>query len=137
MIAWNVIWKHIQFRITKPNMSSKIVGWLVGARYGKILWFKKSGIIKRSRINQEMVNTKFFPISKIVYLIISRGIHCVKKVVKCTGGEDQPCFDTLKKVEWLPLWFILCVRFLIRNSLIGIDIRPIDWALMLSIYFLC
>ena len=28
--------QNIQFRFTKPNMSSKIVGWLVGARDGKI-----------------------------------------------------------------------------------------------------
>ena len=48
-------------------MSSKIVaydvGWLVGARDCKILEFKqKFGIIKKkSRINQEMVNTKVLP----------------------------------------------------------------------------
>ena len=45
-------------------MSSKIVGWLVGVRDGKILGLKKkSGIRKKnSRINQEMVNTIFLPI---------------------------------------------------------------------------
>ena len=30
----------ISFRFVKHNMSSKIVGWLVGARDGKILGFK-------------------------------------------------------------------------------------------------
>ena len=42
VILWNVIHKIIQFRFAKPNMSSKIVGWLVGARDGKILGFKNN-----------------------------------------------------------------------------------------------
>ena len=41
-------------------MSSKIVVWLVGARDGKILGFKKIWNHERNaRKNQEMVNTKF------------------------------------------------------------------------------
>ena len=44
-------------------MCSKIVGWLVGAWDGKILGFKNNPEKerKKSRINQEMVNTKFLP----------------------------------------------------------------------------
>ena len=38
----------ISFRFAKHNMSSKIVGWLVGARDGKILELRiKSGINKK------------------------------------------------------------------------------------------
>ena len=48
-------------------MSSKIVEWLVGAQYGKILGFKKiQNHEKNSRKNQEMVNTKFLPVMAIV-----------------------------------------------------------------------
>ena len=44
--------KSIPFRFAKHNMSSKIVGWLVGARDGKILELRmKSGINKNSGIN--------------------------------------------------------------------------------------
>ena len=44
--------KKISFRFAKHNMSSRIVGWLVGARDGKILELKiKSGINKKSEIN--------------------------------------------------------------------------------------
>ena len=45
-------------------MSSKIVGWLVGDRDGKILGFvKKSGTRKKiPEKNPEMVNTIFLPI---------------------------------------------------------------------------
>ena len=39
----------ISFRFAKHNMSSKIVGWLVGARDGKILELRiKSGINKKN-----------------------------------------------------------------------------------------
>ena len=39
----------ISFRFTKHNMSSKIVGWLVGARDGKILEIRiKSGKNKKN-----------------------------------------------------------------------------------------
>ena len=44
----------IPFRFAKHNMSSKIVGWLVGARDGKILEFKiKLREEKNSGIFQE------------------------------------------------------------------------------------
>ena len=44
--------KIISFRFAKHNMSSKIVGWLVGARDGKILELRiKSGINRKSGIN--------------------------------------------------------------------------------------
>ena len=44
--------KYIPFRFAKHNMSSKIVGWLVGARDGKILELRiKSGINNKSGIN--------------------------------------------------------------------------------------
>ena len=44
--------KNIPFRFAKHNMSSKIVGWLVGARDGKILEVRiKSGINNKSGIN--------------------------------------------------------------------------------------
>ena len=44
--------KIISFSFAKHNMSSKIVGWLVGARDGKILELRiKSGIDKKSGIN--------------------------------------------------------------------------------------
>ena len=39
VISWNVIYKNIQFRFAKPNMSSQIIGWLVVAQDGKILGF--------------------------------------------------------------------------------------------------
>ena len=40
--------KNILFRSTKHDMSSKIAGWLVGVRDGKIPDFRiKSGIIKK------------------------------------------------------------------------------------------
>ena len=40
------------FRFAKHNISSKIVGWLVGARDGKILELRiKSGINNKSGIN--------------------------------------------------------------------------------------
>ena len=54
--------ENIQFGYAKPNVLCKIVGWLVGARNGKILGFKKIRNNKnKSRINQEMVNTKVLP----------------------------------------------------------------------------
>ena len=57
-----MIYKNIQFRFAKPNMSSKIVGWLIGARDCKILVSKKiRNHKKKSRINQEMVINKFLP----------------------------------------------------------------------------
>ena len=34
------MFKNIQFRFAKPNVSSKIVGWLVAAWNGKILGLK-------------------------------------------------------------------------------------------------
>ena len=44
--------KSIPFRLAKHNMSSKIVGWLVGAWDGKILELRiQSGINKISGIN--------------------------------------------------------------------------------------
>ena len=42
VISWNVIYKNFWFRFAKPNMSSMIIGCLVGARDGKILGFKKT-----------------------------------------------------------------------------------------------
>ena len=44
--------KSIPFRFAKHNMSSNILGWLVGARDGKILELRiKSGINQNSGIN--------------------------------------------------------------------------------------
>ena len=44
--------KNIQFRFAKPNMSSEIVGWLVGDRDSKILELRiKSGKNNKSGIN--------------------------------------------------------------------------------------
>ena len=61
------MYKNIQFRFAKSIMSSKIVGWLVGAQYGKILGFKKKSriITKKFRINQEIVNTNFLPVAPL------------------------------------------------------------------------
>ena len=35
------MWENVCFRSTKPNISSKIVGWLVGAWDGKLSDLKK------------------------------------------------------------------------------------------------
>ena len=45
--------KKKSFRFAEHNMSSKIVGWLVGAQDGKILELRiKSGINEKSGINK-------------------------------------------------------------------------------------
>ena len=64
VISLHFIYKNIQFRFAKPNMSSKIVGWLVRAQDGNILGFKKKNLnnSKNVRKNQEMVNTKVLPV---------------------------------------------------------------------------
>ena len=55
--------KNIPFRFAKHNMSSKIVGWLVGARDGKILELRiKSGINNKSGKNQVSHVHMFFRI---------------------------------------------------------------------------
>ena len=68
----------IPFRFVKHIMSSKIVGWLVGARVGKILELRiKSGINKTSGINPVSLGHMFsrifqeFPgFSKIQELVL-------------------------------------------------------------------
>ena len=59
-----LIKKSILFRFAKHNMSSKIVGWLVGARDGKILeLFVKSGINKKSCFSSSYLVQNFSGIS--------------------------------------------------------------------------
>ena len=70
--------KNIPFRFAKHNMSSKIVGWLVGVRDGKVLELRiKSGINDKSGINPVSVVHMFsrtfqeFPgFSKIQELVL-------------------------------------------------------------------
>ena len=64
-------------------MSSKIVGWLVGVRDGKILGLKKKirNLKKNSRINQEMVNTIFLPARGHTSWRIKPIFQCVKQNV--------------------------------------------------------
>ena len=76
--------KSIAFRLAKDNMSSKIVGWLVGARDGKILELRiQSGINKISGSSWflqnsgisflVMANTKVLPFMyKVVYVKLKR-----------------------------------------------------------------
>ena len=55
--------KNILFRFAKHNMSSKIVGWLVGVRDGKILELRiESRINNESGINPVSLVHMFFRI---------------------------------------------------------------------------
>ena len=71
VISIHVIYKNIQFRFAKPNMSHKIEGWLVGDQDCNILGFKKNlNNKKKSWINQKMVNTKFLPVLMKLFFYI-------------------------------------------------------------------
>ena len=75
-------------------MSSKIVGWLVGAQDGKILKLKKkSGIIKKkSGINQEMVNTVFLP---FCWVIFDKNLGREKKKQNLSQSADSLLYPFL------------------------------------------
>ena len=61
MISLHIIYKNIQFRFAKPNISSKMVGWLVGVWDGKIQGLNVFlNNKKKSKVNEEMVSTNIF-----------------------------------------------------------------------------
>ena len=69
------MWENVFFRSTKPNISSKIVGWLVGVWDGKFQNLKKkSKRIFFSEINLKKGNPKFWPQSPTLINIIKVNI---------------------------------------------------------------
>ena len=53
--------KNSQFRFAKPNISSKMVGWLVWVWDGKIQGLNVFlNNKKKSKVNEEMVSTNIF-----------------------------------------------------------------------------
>ena len=70
----------ISFRFSKHNMSSKIVGWLVGARDGKILELRiKSGINKKKILNKSSFTCSyvFQNFSGIAWFLQNSGISFI------------------------------------------------------------